>query len=139
MRRHLSSLMIAVVLMAPGAALGDWPGGLGKHKGKFWKRDKVRRELQLDEDKVRNLEEIFTRNQNALTDLEADVKKKRADLETLLTDEAADDQQILAGVDLLEQARARLGKARVTMLLQMRRVLTPEQREKLHRLADDDD
>ena len=42
-----------------------------------------------------------------------------------------DDNRIMAEVDLLEQARANLGKARVTMLLAMRRILTPGQREKL--------
>ena len=37
----------------------------------------------------------------------------------------------MAEVDLLEQARANLGKARVTMLLAMRKILTQAQRQKL--------
>ena len=133
MKHVASSLILASVLMAPGvpAAGSHWPSGLGGHHGKFWKKGNVRRKLELTEDQVRSLEQIFARNQHTLVDLEADVKKKRADFEGLLADDRNDDNTIMAEVDLLEQARANLGKARVTMLLAMRRILTPAQREKL--------
>ena len=133
MKHVVSSLILASVLMAPGmpAAGSHWPSGLGGHHGKFWKKGNVRRKLELTEDQVRSLEHIFARNQHTLVDLEADVKKKRADFEGLLADDRNDDNRIMAEVDLLEQARANLGKARVTMLLAMRRILTPAQREKV--------
>jgi len=133
MKHVASSLILASVLMAPGmpAAGSHWPSGLGGHHGKFWKKGNVRRKLELTEDQVRSLEQIFARNQHTLVDLEADVKKKRADFEGLLADDRNDDNRIMAEVDLLEQARANLGKARVTMLLAMRRILTPAQREKV--------
>ena len=133
MKHVASSLILASVLMAPGmpAAGSHWPSGLGGHHGKFWKKGNVRRKLELTEDQVRSLEQIFARNQHTLVGLEADVKKKRADFEGLLADDRNDDNTIMAEVDLLEQARANLGKARVTMLLAMRRILTPAQREKL--------
>ena len=140
MKAGIGTLVLAVALMAPAApALGGshWPAGLGRHHGKFWKREEVRRELQLTEDEVRNLEHIFAKNQQPLIDLAADVKKKRADLETLLVDDRADDKRITAQVDLVEQARANLGKARVMMLLEMRKALTPAQREKLVRLKEE--
>ena len=133
MKHVASSLILASVLMAPGmpAAGSHWPSGLGGHHGKFWKKGDVRRKLGLTEDQVGSLEQIFARNQHTLVDLEADVKKKRADFEGLLADDRNDDNRIMAEVDLLEQARANLGKARVTMLLAMRRILTPAQREKV--------
>ena len=141
MKRVVSSLILASVLMAPGVpakAGSHWPSGLGTHHGKFWKKGDVRRKLGLTEDQVGSLEQIFARNQQTLVDLEADVKKKRADFEGLLADDRNDDNRIMAEVDLLEQARANLGKARVTMLLEMRRVLTPAQRNTLAELEDDD-
>ena len=141
MKRVVSSLILASVLMAPGVpakAGSHWPSGLGAHHGKFWKKGDVRRKLGLTEDQVGSLEQIFARNQHTLVDLEADVKKKRADFEGLLADDRNDDNTIMAEVDLLEQARANLGKARVTMLLEMRRVLTPAQRNTLAELEDDD-
>ena len=136
MKHLVSSLILASVLIAPGVsaeARSHWPSGLGGHHGKFWKRGDVRRKLELTEDQVRSLEQIFARNEQMLADLEADVKKKKADFEALLADDRDDDKRIMAEVDLLEQARANLGKARVTMLLAMRKILTSEQREKLRR------
>jgi Spy/CpxP family protein refolding chaperone len=138
--RIASLVLFAIVVGSAGAALGShWPGGyLGKHQGKFWKKEKVREKLQLSDDEVRNLEQIFARYQQQLIDLEADVQKKKAELDALLLDDQAADERIMAEVDALEQARAKLGKVRVTMLLQMRRALTPAQRDKLADLADDD-
>jgi len=136
MKHLVSSLILAGVLMVPGPsaeARSHWPGPLGGHHGKFWKRGDVRRRLELTEDQVRSLEQIFARNEQMLADLEADVKKEKARLDALLADDQAGDERVLAEVDALERARANLGKARVTMLLAMRKILTSEQREKLRR------
>ena len=91
----------------------------------------------MSDDEVRHLEQIFARHQHALIDLEAGVKEEKARLDALLADDRADDARVLAEVDAVEQARAKLGKARVTMLLEMRRVLTPARRDMLAE-ADDD-
>ena len=137
-------LGLALVLAAAGTpAFGGsgFPDG-GMHHGKFWKKSKVRHELQLTDDEVRRLETIFSRKQQTLSDLERDVERKKDDLDTLLAlfiaDGRADEQKVLAQVDQLEQARAKLGKARVTMLLEMRNVLTPGQRATLARLREND-
>jgi Spy/CpxP family protein refolding chaperone len=140
MKLRVGALVVAVALMAPAAsALGgsSWPAGLGKHDGKFWKKDKERRELDLSDDVVRDLERIFTKNQQTLIDLEAEFKRKRAALDALFTEDQVEDKQFMTQVDLLERARADLAKARVLMLLEMRRVLSPTQREALGRLHDD--
>ena len=131
-RALLLTLALAVVA-APGRADEHWPGG-GMHKGKFWKRDKVRDRLQLTDDEIDRLEDILARNREWLEDMKADVKKKRAALDALLTDDRTDEATILAQVDKIEHARAKLGKARVAMLLEMRRVLTPEQQRQLSQL-----
>jgi Spy/CpxP family protein refolding chaperone len=141
MLRVLAFVLAAALIVPAGAAdASGWPGGgLGKHHGKFWKRAKVREKVQLTDDEVARLEEIFARHRPALEDLESNVKKKKADLDALLADDHADDARIMAGLEALEHARGDLGKARVTMLLEMRRVLTPVQRERLAALDEDDD
>ena len=134
-------LALAAALAATGAsALGDerGPGGGGTHHAKFWRRDKIRHQLRLTDDEIDKLEDILARNRQRLEDMKADVKKKRATLDALLTDDRTDEATILGQVDLIEHARAKLGKARVTMLLEMRRVLTPEQRRQLAQLRDKD-
>ena len=134
-------LALAAALAATGAsALGDerGPGGGGTHHAKFWRRDKIRHQLRLTDDEIDKLEDILARNRQRLEDMKADVKKKRATLDALLTDDQTDEATILGQVDLIEHARAKLGKARVAMLLEMRGVLTPEQRRQLVQLRDKD-
>jgi len=133
-------LALAAALVAPAAsALADehWPGGGGMHHGKFWRRDKVRHRLKLTDDEIEKLEDVLARNRQPLEDLEADVKKKRAALDALLADDRAAEATILPQVDRIEEARAKLGKARVAMLLEMRRLLTPEQRRQLVHLREE--
>ncbi len=98
----------------------------------------LRHQLRLTDDEIDKLEDILARNRQRLEDMKADVKKKRATLDALLTDDRTDEATILGQVDLIEHARAKLGKARVTMLLEMRGVLTPEQRRQLAQLRDKD-
>jgi len=131
---------LAAALVAPAtSAFGDehWPGGGGMHHGKFWRRDKVRHRLKLTDDEIEKLEDVLARNRQPLEGMEADVKKKRAARNALLADDRTAEATILAQVDRIEEARAKLGKARVAMLLEMRRVLTPEQRRQLVQLRDE--
>ena len=128
-RALLLTLALAVVA-APGRADEHWPGG-GMHKGKFWRRDKVRDRLQLTDDEIDRLEDVVTRNRDRLEDMQDGVKRERTTLDALLRDDGAADDAVLAQVDRIEQARAKLGKARVAMLLEMRKILTPEQRRGL--------
>ena len=141
-RPTMPALVLGLAFVAAGGpAFGGsgWPGH-GLHHGKFWEKSKVCRKLQLTDDEVRTLESIFSRKQQTLSDLERDVERKKDDLDTLLAlfiaDGRADEQKVLAQVDQLEQARDKLGKARVTMLLEMRNVLTPGQRATLARLRE---
>jgi len=135
MRHRTLTLLLAAALLIPGAAaLGGshWRGAM--HNGKFWKKSDVREALQLTDDEVHSLDRIFARNQNTLKGLKADVEKRREDLDTMLVSDEADDQGVLDQVEVLEQARARLGKARAMMVLEMRKVLTAEQRARLAQL-----
>jgi periplasmic protein CpxP/Spy len=135
MRLRIVLLAAALTAVAVPGGAGDWPGG-GMHKGKFWRRDKVRDRLELTDDEIDKLENVVARNRDSLEDLETGVKRERATLDTLLRDDGTSEAAVLAQVDRVEQARARLGKARVTMLLEMRNILTPEQRRRLATLHD---
>src|SRR5207247_10624282 len=122
-------LGLALVLAAAGTpAFGGsgFPDG-GMHHGKFWKKSKVRHELQLTDDEVRTLEHIFARNQQTLTDLEADVERKKDELDTLFTlliaDERADEGKVLAQVDQFEKSRARLRTAGAAIVPEMRSLI----------------
>ena len=136
MRHRTLTFLLAAALLIPctsALAGSHWRGAM--HNGKFWKKSDVREALQLTDDEVHSLDRIFAKEQNNLKALKADVEKRRDDLDALLVSDEVGDQHVLDQVDVLEQARARLGKARALMVLEMRKVLTAEQRAKLAQLS----
>src|SRR5205823_14763722 len=117
----MPALVLGLAFVAAGGpAFGGsgWPGH-GMHHGKFWKKSKACRDHQLTDDEVRRLQTIFSRKQQTLSDLDRDVERKKDDLDTLLALFIAggrpDEQNVLAPLAQLDQARAALGEARVTM------------------------
>lgn len=135
-------LALAALLLAFAAAAGARPGppppppgGFGL--GKFWKRPEVRRQLRLSDAQVKSLEAVFLRHQRALVDLKAEVDRRQIDLDELLADDRADERQLSAAVEVLEDARGKLGKSRAFMMLEVRRILTPVQRKAMQEMKDD--
>lgn len=129
-------VLLGFPILADAQGLRGGAGGGGMHAGKFWKRPQVRRELKLTPDQVAKLEEIFLRNERALIDLRADAEKRQLELGQLLDDPAADERKLEIQVEKTEEARAKLAKARAMMMLEVRKVLTPEQREKLEQMRE---
>ena len=121
MRHRTPTLLLAAALLVPCASAlagSHWRGAM--HNGKFWKKSDVREALRLTDDEVHSLDRIFAKDQSNLKDLKAEVEKRRDDLDALLVPDEVGDEQVLDQVDRLEQARARLGKARALMVLEMR-------------------
>jgi Spy/CpxP family protein refolding chaperone len=134
--RYRRLLILALAFAATPAFASSWPGGMGKHNGKFWKRDKVRESLVLTPQEVQDLEQIFDKAQPALIQYELEVKRGKAAVDKAFVDDGVADEQVLTQVDSLESARTKLARARLLMLREMRRVLTPAQRDALARLHD---
>ena len=118
------ALLVAAVA-APAAAQGKW-----------WQSERFRQKLQLTEDQVSRIEEVF---QSAIPQLR-EQKKALDRLESQLSrliDTSADEAAVMQEADRVEAARSELSKARTRMLLRMRRVLTAEQRVKLGALHEE--
>jgi Spy/CpxP family protein refolding chaperone len=95
--------------------------------GKWWKRPAVVDALKVTVEQQQRLEEVFSKNRRAFVDLKADVDRRTIDLEDLLSARDVDPKKVGAASEALEQARARLGKARTMMVVEMRGILTAEQ------------
>ncbi len=134
--RAIRTAVLAMFVAVPVIAAPHGPMGPGAHAGKFWRRPLVQAELKLTTEQIRDLDDIFSKNQKALIDLKADAEKRQLDLDALLADRGADENKLAAQVDLVEESRAKLGKARAAMMLDVRKVLTPDQREKLQQYRD---
>jgi Spy/CpxP family protein refolding chaperone len=106
----------------------------GVPDGKWWKNPRVARELNLSAAQVDEIEKIFLRNRPILIDLRADLEKKRLYKDSLLEEENVDTAEAAKKIEEVEEARSKLEKARAMMFLEIRKVLTPEQREKAFEL-----
>jgi len=127
-KRSALAFCVLLTLTAPAAASPDLPDG------KWWKRPRVAAHVGLTTDQTRQIEEIFVRSRGRLIDLKADLEKKQADLQDAIDDPGADRRAVAQQIDTVENARAELQKARALMFLDMKRILRPEQWERLREL-----
>ncbi len=122
-----SALTAAVLVLVVGTALGQQ--GLGD--GKWWKRPRVVQALALTSAQTSELEKIFAKSRPKLIDLKADLEKKQFAYEQAMSADKVDRADVEAKIEVREQARAKLQKELALMELDMKQVLTPEQREKV--------
>jgi Spy/CpxP family protein refolding chaperone len=99
--------------------------------GKWWKRPRVAAEIGLTSEQSDQIEKIFVKSRPRLIDLKADLEKKQLDLQVAMDDRKADRRDIEKKVETVENARTELQKARVSMILDIKQVLKPEQWERL--------
>jgi Spy/CpxP family protein refolding chaperone len=103
-------------------------------EGKWWKRPRIAQALALTPQQTTELEQIFAKSKPKLIDLKADLEKKQFEYQQEMSAEKVDRKQIEATIAAREQARARLQTELSLMELDMKQVLTPDQREKAQQL-----
>ena len=119
-------LILVTAWLAAGVARGQQPLA----DGKWWKRPRIVQALGLTPTQTSELEKIFAKSRPRLIDLKADLEKKQFAYEQAMGADKVDRQQVEAAIEAREQSRARLQKELALMELDMKQVLTPEQREK---------
>ena len=127
--RRVSLAGILLLGALPLFAQGDMPDG------KWWKRPRVAREIGLTAEQTKQIDAVFVQVRPRLIDLKADLEKKQFHLQQAI-DEDADRQELERRVDAVENARKDLQKTRALMVLDMKKVLTPEQWERLKQLRE---
>lgn len=130
MKRPLLSLLL-LLFTSLAIASPDFPDG------KWWKRPRVAEAIGLSPNQSQEIETIFVRSRGRLIDLKADLEKKQAELQDTIEDQSADREEVAERIEKLEDARAELQKARALMLLDMKRVLRPEQWDRLKRMQEE--
>jgi Spy/CpxP family protein refolding chaperone len=122
--RRFLIVFAAILLTAPAHA----------QDGKWWKRPRIAEALGLTTQQTADLEKIFAKSRPRIIDLKADLEKKQFAYQEAMTSEKVDRKEVAALIEAREQARAQLQKELSLMELDMRQVLTPEQREKAEAL-----
>ncbi len=126
-RSTLAAILLAAAL--PLFAQVDVPDG------KWWKRPRVAKELALTAEQTKQIDGIFVQARPRLIDLKADLEKKQFHLQQAI-DEDADREELERRIDVVENARKDLQKTRALMVLDMKKVLTAEQWERLKQLRE---
>ena len=131
-RRLYLLAAVAVLLLLHASGLF----AQGPAEGKWWKRPRIARQLDLSADQVAQLEKIFARAKPKLIDLRADFEKKQFDYDQSMQSDNVDRKALETKIEAREQARAALQKELALMELDMKQVLRPDQREKLARMRE---
>lgn len=98
---------------------------------KWWQVEDVQRELDLTPAQVDALEKIFQEKLQERIRLRQELDALEAQWKDAITRGEIDDADAIRLIDKVGEAQIRRNTARTLVLLQMYRVLTPEQRVKL--------
>jgi Spy/CpxP family protein refolding chaperone len=107
-------------------------GGYGS--AKWWKDAEVVKELNLTEDQVNVIEQIFNSNKGQIADLNSQLKQKQSEFRSKIEDPNSGRDEVLELNDEVVHLKTKLKRLRLDMLLKIREVLTPEQRQNLHKI-----
>jgi Spy/CpxP family protein refolding chaperone len=129
--RRLLCLIFA--LAAAGTAAQTLPGP--EASDEWWKSEPVRKELGLTRGQSMRIGRVFQAMQPKLLQERERLDQLEARLSHLITVNAGE-AKVVRHVDLVETLRTSMRKERTVMLLHMRQVLTPEQREKMNAMHD---
>jgi Spy/CpxP family protein refolding chaperone len=126
-RALLIVLLASIVAAASDVVAQPQP----PRRGKWWQAEDVQRQLGLTAAQVDSLEKIFQEKLQDRIRLRQELDVLQAQWNEALVQGAVDDTEAGKMIDRLERARMNRNKARTLVLLQMYRVLTPEQVAKL--------
>ncbi len=99
--------------------------------GKWWKHPKIARELGLSNDQVNQIEGIFSSYKARMMELNSNLKQKEAQLRNAITNPNSSREEILRMTAEVEGIKGNMRNTKIDMFLQVRDVLTPEQRSRL--------
>lgn len=120
-------LMIFVLSISTYA----YPGERGI---KWWKEPKIVTELGLTSDQVNTIENIFSSYRGRIIDLESKLKQKETEYKNKNKDPNSPRAEIESLYNEVEEIKSTLSRLKVDMFLEIRDLLTPEQRDKLHKI-----
>ena len=95
--------------------------------GKWWKDSETASKLQLGDDQLTRLDQIFYDHRMKLIDYTADMEKQDLKLQSLLDADVPNDGQVQSQVDQVLASRGRVEREYTMMNLDLRKVLSLDQ------------
>lgn len=100
----------------------------------WWRSEDVRKKLELTNDQVEKIEKIFQEFKEQIYILRDELETKENELKKLLQSPEVSREQVLDLTNEVEQVKAKARMMKMDMLLDIREVLTSEQRSTLQRI-----
>lgn len=105
------------------------PGGPSSWE--WWNDAGVQKELGLTAEKIKSIDDFYSRRNQDLRPFVQEFLKQRDELGKMTQARVVDESTYLLQVMRVESARARLNESRTVMLYRMYKSLSPEQHQKL--------
>jgi len=121
---------VVLVMAFAASAFAQLPAG------KWWRRPEIIRQLGLAEDQRTRLDSVFRGAANDLIDLKAEVDKRTIELRGDLDQSQLNRASIQKVAERLNDARSRLFSRELSMLVDMRGVLTDDQWNRMRNSLD---
>ena len=128
-------VVAALLLLSAGPVLAQRPSGPPARPFAWWKSDPFKKELGLTADQATRIDKIWETTRPELRQ-EWDELSKLEDKLSRLIQADAEEAVLTRQIDRVETARANANKTRSLMLVQMLKVLTPDQRTRFRALHD---
>lgn len=106
-------------------------GGSNVFSDRWWRNPDTALAVGLTSDQQKKMDDVFQQYRLRLVDLNAALEREEITLDPLVSAEPLEEAKITAQIDRVAQARAELEKANGRMLLGIRRLLTPDQWNKV--------
>lgn len=126
-RRWIAAAMLTVGTSLSADASQSLP------RSQWWHSEEFQRELALSAEQVARIDAVFQATLPELRQRKQELDRLEASLSRLIEADA-DEPTVAKTVDKTEIARSSLNKVRTLMLLRMRNVLRPDQRERFNTL-----
>ena len=118
-------LLIFIINLSGLAAGQDVPSG------KWWYNQKVVQNLNLTQNEIRQLDQLYVDSHRRLIDLKNAVEREQFELDTLLDKKTVDDAKVREQFKRLERARTDLADERLGFVIRVREIIGAERFQQL--------
>ena len=111
-------LLVFLVVNLPVMAAGqEVPAG------KWWYNTKIQKNLDLSQNEIDQLDDLFAKSRRKLIKLKSEVENEQFELDQLLGKKKVDDAQVKKQFKKLEKARNKLANERLQFVVGVRNIL----------------
>jgi Spy/CpxP family protein refolding chaperone len=126
LRKVFSVILPVIFLVAPMTAVAQHGP-----RGKWWHNPQIQKNLNLSQNEIGQLDQLFADSRPNLIKLKTDLKREQFELDQLLSKKKVDDADVKKQFQKLEQARKNLANARLNLVVGVRNILGADRFQQL--------